>query len=137
MAMQVGVLREGEPTSEINTTPLIDVMLVLLVMLIITLPPQRHAIKLDTPLPCADCEPPRNSSLPLRIAIDFDGRILWNGSPVARADLPRLFLTESRRTPQPELHIAPHRLARYGDVAHVMAAAQREGLKRMSVVAGI
>jgi biopolymer transport protein ExbD len=55
MAMDVGERREGEPVSEINTTPLIDVMLVLLIMLMISLPPQRHAVKLDTPLPCKTC----------------------------------------------------------------------------------
>lgn len=136
MAMQVGALREGEPTSEINTTPLIDVMLVLLVMLLITLPPQRHAVKLDTPVPCPACETVEELPAPVHIAIDFDGRIKWNGVEVSRAGLSERLAVESQRVIQPEIHIAPHRMTNYGVVAHVMAAAQREGLKKMGVVGG-
>lgn len=136
MAMQAGALREGEPTSEINTTPLIDVMLVLLIMLIVTLPPQRHAVKLDTPLPCPTCEAPEALPEPIRIAVDFDGRIAWNGVQLSRAELREHLAVESRRTMQPEIHIEPHRRANYGVVAHIMAAAQREGLKKMGVIGG-
>lgn len=136
MAMQAGDLREGEPASEINTTPLIDVMLVMLVMLLITLPPQRHAVKLDTPVPCPACvietdtEPPP----PIRIAIDFDGGIYWDGELVAVAELDRHFAAAAREPDQREVHIQPHRLAKYGVVAHVMAAAQREGMKRLGMI---
>jgi len=136
MAMNVGETREGEPVSEINTTPLIDVMLVLLIMLIVTLPPQRHAVKLDTPLPCKTCEPPTNQPQPVTVAIDYTGAISWNGTPVSRAELARRFAAEARRELQPELHIQPDRDAAYGVVAHVMAAAQREGIRRMGVVQG-
>jgi biopolymer transport protein ExbD len=136
MAMQVGHLQEGEPTSEINTTPLIDVLLVLLIMLIVTLPPQRHAVKLDTPLPCEACEKQPGTPDPVRVAVDFDGRIKWNDVEISRDELERRFAVESRRAVQPEIHIQPHRLARYGVVAHVMAAAQRNALKRMGVVGG-
>ena len=135
MAMNVGVAHEGDPLSEINTTPLIDVMLVLLIMLIVTLPPPRHAVKLDTPVPCADCEqeepPPK-----IQITVDFDGALSWNGEPIAVAELDRRLSIEARRSRQPEIHVQPHRRAKYGSVAHVMAAVQREGLTKLGVVAG-
>ena len=136
MAMSVGDRREGDPVSEINTTPLIDVMLVLLVMLIIALPPQRHAIKLDTPVPCELCEPPGESPRPIKIVVDFDGRIRWNGEEVTRVELDRLLAVEGKRAIQPEIHIVPNRIAKYGGVAHVMAAAQRNKLVRMGIVGG-
>ena len=135
MAMNVGVAREGDPLSEINTTPLIDVMLVLLIMLIVTLPPPRHAVKLDTPVPCAGCkedEPPPT----VEIVVDFDGSLSWNGEPIAVGDLDGRLAVEARRAKQPEIHVQPHRRAKYGSVAHVMAAVQREGLTKLGVVAG-
>ena len=138
MAMQTGPLREGEPNSEINTTPLIDVMLVLLIMLIVTLPVPSHAVKLDTPVPCRDCpEPPEPPPEPIRISVDFDGALAWNGSPIMAADLDQRFNTEAHRARQAEVQIEPHRLALYGNVAHVMAVAQREGMTRLGVVGGM
>ena len=138
MAMAVGPAAEGDPLSEINTTPLIDVMLVLLIMLIVTLPPQRHAVKLDTPLPPPPDAPPPPPDLPdpNRIMVDFDGSILWNGVMVNRNQLDRNLKTEAAQAVQPEIHIEPHRLAKYGVVAHVMAAAQRNGLTKMGVIGG-
>lgn len=138
MAMAVGPAAEGEPLSEINTTPLIDVMLVLLIMLIVTLPPQRHAVKLDTPLPPPPDAPPPPPDLPdpIRIMVDFDGSILWNGVMVNRNQLDRNLKIEAAQAVQPEIHIEPHRLAKYGVVAHVMASAQRNGLTKMGVIGG-
>ncbi len=138
MAMAVGDKAEGDPLSEINTTPLIDVMLVLLIMLIVTLPPQRHAVKLDTPLPPPPDAPPPPPDLPdpVRIMVDFDGSILWNGQVVGRNQLDRNLKEEAGRAVQPEIHIEPHRLAKYGVVAHVMASAQRNGLTKMGVIGG-
>lgn len=136
MSMDVGERREGEPVSEINTTPLIDVMLVLLIMLMISLPPQRHAVKLDTPVPCKTCPPPVSQPVPITVAIDYNGAISWNGAPVTRAELQRRFAVEARRQPQTEFHIQPDSDAAYGVVAHVMAAAQRAGITRMGVVRG-
>src|SRR6185295_14927738 len=100
MAMAVGATQEGEPMSEINTTPLIDVMLVLLIMLIVTLPPQRHAVKLDTPreAPPTMDDPPK----PIRVTVEFDGAILWNGALVSYAELDSRLAAESRRPMQPE-----------------------------------
>jgi biopolymer transport protein ExbD len=138
MAMQVGPTAEGEPLSEINTTPLIDVMLVLLIMLIVTLPPQFHAVKLDTPIPPPPDAPPPPPDLPdpIRIFVDFDGTIFWNGSAVDDATLQNDLAIESQRAMQPEIHIEPHRLAKYGSVAHVMASAQRLGLTKLGVIGG-
>ena len=138
MAMAVGNTAEGEPLSEINTTPLIDVMLVLLIMLIVTLPPQRHAVKLDTPTPPPpDAPPPPDDAPdPVRLFVDFDGSIFWNGSVIDDASLQRDLKIESQRARQPEIHIEPHRLAKYGIVAHVMASAQREGLTKLGVIGG-
>jgi biopolymer transport protein ExbD len=137
MAMAVGGGGEGEPLSEINTTPLIDVMLVLLIMLIVTLPPQRHAVKLDTPVPPPPNAPPPEVIIdPVRVIIDFDGTIYWNGSVVDRATMEQDMRIEARRDPQPEIHIEPHPLAKYGYVAGVMASAQRLGLTKLGVIGG-
>jgi len=99
MAMAVGERDEGEPLSEINTTPLIDVMLVLLIMLIVTLPPQRHAVKLDTPLPPPPNQPPPPDDLPdpIRILIGYNGVISWQGEDVNRAELDRRLKVEASR----------------------------------------
>ena len=138
MAMAVGEREEGEPLSEINTTPLIDVMLVLLIMLIVTLPPQRHAVKLDTPLPPPPNQPPppEDTPEPVRILIGFNGEISWMGEPVTRVLLDQRMKVEAARDIQPEIHIEPDRQAQYGVVAHGMAAAQRKGLKKMGVIGG-
>lgn len=138
MSMAVGERDEGEPLSEINTTPLIDVMLVLLIMLIVTLPPQRHAVKLDTPLPPPPNQPPPPDDMPdpVRIIINYNGVISWMGEDVTRNELDRRLKVEAARGVQPEIHIEPDRDAQYGVVAHVMAAAQRNGLKKMGVIGG-
>jgi biopolymer transport protein ExbD len=137
MAMAVGEVKEGEPMVDINTTPLIDVMLVLLIMLIVTLPPQRHGVKLDTPFP-PEVPPPEDPDQPdpIQINIDFDGSIIWNGITVDVPTLQANLMVEASRAKQPEIHIVPHRLAKYGVVAHVMAAAQREGLTKLGVLGG-
>jgi len=135
MAMSAGPVVEGEPMSDINTTPLIDVMLVLLIMLIVTLPPTRHAVKLDTPIPNHDQTPPPPPEV-VRIHIDYDGSLSWNGSPIGLAELDIQLAAQSRKDPQPEIHIEPYRTAKYGAVAHVMASAQRNGLTKLGVMGG-
>jgi biopolymer transport protein ExbD len=137
MAMAVSAV-EGEPIVDINTTPLIDVMLVLLIMFIVTLPVQSHAVKLDTPMPPPPDAPPPPDDLPdpIRLFVDFDGSIFWNGGVVDDATLERDLAIESSRDKQPEIHIEPHRLAKYGRVAHVMASAQRNGLTKLGVIGG-
>jgi biopolymer transport protein ExbD len=132
--MNATSFRDGEPMSEINTTPLIDVMLVLLIMLIVTLDPPALAVKLDTPQPSklqALVEPDR-----IAIGVDFDGAFAWNGEPITRAELDLRLQAEASRDPQPEIHIQPHRLAKYGSVAHVMSSAQRNHLTRLGIIGG-
>ena len=121
---------EGEPMMEINMTPLIDVMLVLLTLLIITLPIQTHAVKLDMPAP----NPNQNTMFKpvvVNLGVDFDGTILWNGSPIDRGTLQAYFLDASQQEPQPEIHLNPNKLAKYDIVAKVLADAQRIGVKKI------
>lgn len=134
MAMNVGSGGEGEPMMEINTTPLIDVMLVLLIMFIITLPVMTHAVKLDMPRPNSNPTPPNEVIEPIRLDIDWDGAIIWNGSQVQLQDLEGYFRNEASKSPQPELHVRPDRRANYDTVAKVLALAQRNGMQRIGFV---
>ena len=135
MAMNVGGGGEDEPMMEINTTPLIDVMLVLLIMFIITLPVMTHAVKLDMPRPSAAPPPPENEIVePIRLDIDWDGTIIWNGTQVQLTTLEDYFRVESAKNPQPELHVRPDRRANYDTVAKVLAIAQRNKMQRIGFV---
>jgi len=134
MSMNVGGGSEGEPMMEINTTPLIDVMLVLLIMFIITLPVMTHAVKLDMPRPNSNPPPADQITEPVRIGIDFDGTIIWNGNVVQLSDLEGYFRVEAAKNPQPELHVRPDRRADYDTVAKVLALAQRSGMQRIGFV---
>lgn len=128
MAMNVGnESGEGEVMVEMNTTPLIDVMLVLLTLLIITLPIQTHAVKLDMPKP--NVTPPPIPPVVVTLEVDFDGTVLWNGTPVTNHnDLISYFEQARDADPQPEIHLQPNRLAKYDAVAKVLADAQRIGV---------
>ena len=134
MAMNVGnESGEGEVMVEMNTTPLIDVMLVLLVMLIITLPIQTHAVKLNMPVG----NPPPPLVLPEILKIDIDGSstVYWNGEVVADRDtLEEKLKAAAARPVQPELHLRPDKNAKYDVVAGVMASAQRLGLTKIGIV---
>ncbi len=134
MAMSVGGGSEGEPMMEINTTPLIDVMLVLLIMFIITLPVMSHAVKLDMPRPSSAPPPTEEIVEPIRVDIDWDGSIIWNGSLVQLGQLEGYFRAEAAKQPQPELHVRPDRRANYDTVAKVLALAQRNGMQRIGFV---
>jgi len=125
MAMSVGTSGEGEVMVEMNTTPLIDVMLVLLTLLIITLPIQTHAVKLD--MPAANAPPPTVLPETVDLGVGFDGGITWNGQLVDRATMDSYFEDAASKNPQPEIHVNPNRLAKYDDVAKVLADAQRLG----------
>jgi biopolymer transport protein ExbD len=135
MGMQVGNgSGEAEVMIDINTTPLIDVMLVLLIMLIITIPIQTHAIKLDMPDPNA---PPSEREPPpvVTVEVDFDGTVYWNGSVIPdRANLEARLQREAFLDPQPEFHIRPNRLVEYQHVAGVLASAQRLGITNIGIV---
>jgi biopolymer transport protein ExbD len=116
---------EGEVMVEMNTTPLIDVMLVLLTLLIITLPIQTHAVKLDMPTP--NNNPPTIPPPTVELGVDFDGTITWNNQPVDRGTMDSYFEDAAKQNPQPEIHINANRLAKYDAVAKVLADAQRLG----------
>ncbi len=119
---------------EMNTTPLIDVMLVLLVMLIVTIPIQTHAVKLDLPQG-NNAPPPDVPPEVVNLDIDFDGTVIWNGTPVPnRAQLDRYFQDTASKSPQPEVHLRPNRLAKYDAVARTLADAQRLGVARIGFV---
>ena len=122
---------EGEVMVEMNTTPLIDVMLVLLTLLIITLPIQTHAVKLDMPKPTVNPPPPLVA--PVELRIDFDGSILWNGTPIDRATMDGYFVSQAQQELplQPEIHLNPDLLAKYDTVAEVLADAQRLGITKI------
>lgn len=124
MAMSTGTA-EGEVMVEMNTTPLIDVMLVLLTLLIITLPIQTHAVKLDMPAP--NPNPPTIIPETVELVVDFDGTVLWNGTAVDRGTMQSYMRDAALKTPQPEIHVSPNRLAKYDAVARVLADAQRLG----------
>lgn len=118
---------------DMNTTPLIDVMLVLLIMLIITIPIQTHAVKLNMPVgnPPAQVKPPEI----VRIDLDFDGTITWDGQVINdRALLESRFKRIADQTDQPEVHLKPNKLVTYDTVAMVLASAQRLGVTKIGLV---
>ena len=132
MSMSVGSGGEDEPMMDINMTPLIDVMLVLLIMFIITIPVMTHAVKLD--MPRASNAPSLAEPVVINLEIDFDGTVLWNGTPVEYEALEGYFRREAAMEPQPELHIRPSKRAKYDVVARVLASAQRNGMRKIGFV---
>jgi biopolymer transport protein ExbD len=132
MGMSIGGGGEDEPMMDINMTPLIDVMLVLLIMFIITIPVMTHAVKLD--MPRASNAPSLVQPVVINLEIDFDGTVLWNGTPVDIEALEGYFRREAANDPQPELHIRPSKRARYDVVARVLASAQRNGMRKIGFV---
>ncbi|SEK10420.1 outer membrane transport energization protein ExbD [Variovorax sp. OK605] len=122
-----------EPMMDINTTPLIDVMLVLLIMLIITIPIQLHAVNLNMP----NGNPPPSDLKPEVLRIDIDARstVLWNGEAVAELEeVERRFEQVAAQPVQPEVHLRPDKQAKYNVVAGVMASAQRSGLTKLGIM---
>ena len=137
MGMQLGNqpihTDEPEVMMEINTTPLIDVMLVLLIMLIITIPAQLHSVNLDLPV----AAPPKKKAeqVVIKIEVDANNQISWNGKALAsREELQSKLQEASQREPQPELHVRSHAKAKYETTMTVMANAQRLGLKKLGIV---
>ena len=124
-------LQPAAPLSEMNTTPLIDVLLVLLIMLIITIPPQTHSVKLDLPS-CADCPLP-HSDVNV-ITISSSSQLSWNGSAVSPQRLRQLIGATQQMRPVPELHLRPDPQARYGTVDDVLAVIKREHVTRFGFV---
>lgn len=136
MGMNVGSgnpNKDPEVMMEVNTTPLIDVMLVLIVMLIITIPIQTHAVKLN--MPVGNPPPPVVPPTIIQIDVDFDGTVLWNGEMLVDRDALEARLVDAANQPeQPEVHLRPNKLAQYKSVAMVMASAQRLGVTKLGVV---
>ncbi|MEN9560092.1 MAG: Biopolymer transport protein ExbD [Pseudomonadota bacterium] len=125
---------DPEVMMDINTTPLIDVMLVLLIMLIITIPVQLHSVNLDMPINKPNVKPPVE---PVVVKLDIDERssVFWNGAVVQdRQALENFMKTAASTEPQPEVHFRPNKDARYDIVAGVLASAQRLGLKKIGII---
>jgi len=132
MGMQVGGA-EDSSMMDINTTPLIDVMLVLLIMFIITIPVMTHAVKLD--MPRGESVPPPVPPVVVNIEVDFDGTVLWDGTAVP--DEPTLLsylANAAKQDPQPEIHLRPNKRVKYDHVAKVLAASQRLGIRKIGFV---
>ena len=137
MAMNVGSGSSGDPDVmiDINTTPLIDVMLVLLVMLIITIPIQTHAVKLN--MPVGNPPPPLVEPEVITVEVDFDGTVLWNGMMIPdRPALEAQLQAAATQAVQPEIHLRPNKLVTYRHVAGVMATAQRLGVTKIGLIGG-
>ncbi len=135
MGMNVGNSNSsGEPEMmmEINTTPLIDVMLVLLVMLIITIPIQLHSVELEMPVGT----PPVNLIKPEKIQIDIDDKstVYWQGLPVSAQELDANMQALSGQNPQPEVHIRPNKSSQYAVFANVLSSSKRLGLTKIAVI---
>jgi biopolymer transport protein ExbD len=131
--MSVGESSSDDVMVDINTTPLIDVMLVLLIMLIITIPIQTHAVKMNMPI--GPSTPPPKPPEIIRIDVDFDGTIGWNGVVVSSdAELQSKLAAVAATPDQPEVHLRPNKLVTYKSVAHVMASAQRLGVTKIGLV---
>ena len=125
---------EGEPMMEMNTTPLIDVMLVLLIMFIITIPIQTHAVKLDLPQPNENNTPPPVDPIKNKIVIDPAGAAFWNGAVVDLPTLTQYLELTQQMNPTPELHLQPDPNARYERVDEVLAVTKRVGVEKMGFV---
>jgi biopolymer transport protein ExbD len=138
MAMNVGAAGgdpDGDVMMDINTTPLIDVMLVLLIMFIITIPIQTHAVKMNMPTP-NNAPPPRPPEI-IRIDVDFDGTIGWNGEVIQagdRAAIESRLAAVAAQPDQPEVHLRPNKLVTNKHVAMIMATAQRLGVTKIGIV---
>jgi biopolymer transport protein ExbD len=130
--MQVGGA-DDESMVDINTTPLIDVMLVLLIMFIITIPVMTHAVKLD--MPRGATQPPPIPPEVIELEVDFDGTYLWNGTPVTdEGTLLSYLQNAATKDPQPEIHLRPNKRVKYDYVARVLAASQRLGVRKIGFV---
>ena len=131
--MAIGTQQDSdEIMSEINMIPFIDVMLVLLIIFIITVPVMKHSVNVD--LPRATSTPQDAKPDTIRLSVDAQGRYFWNEQPLAETELLPRLQAEARRDPQPELHLRGDREARYERVAQALAAAQRSGLRKIGFV---
>ena len=137
MGMNIGnASGDDEVMVDINSTPLIDVMLVLLIMFIITIPVQTHAVKMNMPVPSNAAPPPKPPEI-VRIDVDFDGTIGWNGEIIEPGDrnaIETRLAAVAAQADQPEVHLRPNKLVTYKHVAMIMATAQRLGVTKIGIV---
>jgi len=124
----------GEPMLDVNVTPLIDVMLVLLIMFIITIPVQTHAVKLDLPVNTDQNNPPPIDPVKNVLSINAQDQVLWNGSPVSMTQLRSYLDTTQQMSPIPELHLQPDATARYEIVDEVLAVTKKAHVQKMGFV---
>jgi len=129
--MAMGSLNDGEDefNPEINTTPLVDVMLVLLIIFMITIPVMNHAVKID--LPRATNQPNEVKPENINLSVDEDGKVYWNVQEISLDELTARIAEAAKNEPQPEIHIRGARTVQYEKVAQIMAAVQRGGLKKI------
>ena len=120
---------DTEVMNEINMTPLVDVMLVLLIIFIITVPVMKHAVNVELPRASAQAQTTKPETI--QLSVDAQGSYFWNQNRVADGELPALFSAEAGKEPQPELHIRGDQAVRYAFVAQAMAAAQQAGLRKI------
>ena len=133
MHIRAGTEPEPEPIVDINTTPLVDVLLVLLVMLIVTIPIQLQAVSLE--MPGRNAPPPPAPPVVVRLDIDAANRFLWNGELLAdRAALDAKLREAATQPQQPEIHVRPDRRAKYEAVAAALTSAQRHNLQKIGIV---
>jgi biopolymer transport protein ExbD len=123
-----------EPMMDINTTPLIDVMLVLLIMFIITIPIQTHAVKIDLPVNQPNQVPPPINPQKNIVVVSAQGQILWNGQPVSKEQLRQYLDVTQQMNPVPELHLQPDATARYELVDEVLAITKQAHVQKMGFV---
>jgi biopolymer transport protein ExbD len=119
---------------EMNTTPLIDVMLVLLIMFIITIPIQTHAVKIDLPVNSDQNTPPPIDPVKNKVSVDPAGTITWNDTPIDLVTLRQYLIRTKAMTPEPELHVQPDPQARYSVVDNVLAVIKRSEVTKMGFV---
>ena len=124
----------GEPMIDINVTPLIDVMLVLLIMLIITIPPQTHAVKLDLPVNQPNVPPPPIEPVKNTVGVTAQGAVTWNGTPITEDQLRSYLEVTQQMNPVPELHLQPDATARYELVDEVLAITKKAHVQKMGFV---
>jgi biopolymer transport protein ExbD len=133
MHIRAGTEPDPDPIVDINTTPLVDVLLVLLVMLIITIPIQLHAV--DIEMPGKSAPPPQAPPVVVQLQVQPAGRYTWNGELLAdRAALEVKLRDAAQQAEQPEIHLQPHPQAKYDSVAAALSSAQRLGLQKIGVV---
>jgi len=123
---------DNAPMSEINTTPLVDVMLVLLIIFMITAPLMTHSVKID--LPTASNEPTKENPDTITVSLNEAGQLYWNDEPVDESVLEQRLVTEAGKTPQPELHLRADRNTRYEAIARLMAEARQAGIEKLGFV---